>query len=452
MHTDHRRKSIGPSSHHRPETRGRARRALLVSLALLAAEAVGAGPVRAFQEPGAASPGADRLRVYLDCSRGACDEDLYRQEIRFVTWVREPQDAQVHVIQTSQDAGGGRRYTLDLIGRQDVAEMTDRYTHASSATDVEDEVVRALVHVLSLGLVRYAVAAGFGEALNVAVGEPPAGDVPGPGSVQEDPWDQWVFEVEADASYESEDLQESRQLGAGLSANRTTEAWKLNIRAQGEFERERFELSDRTEHNDQDSWSVSTFAVKSLGSHLGVGAEVSADNSTQLNRKLLLGLGSGLEYNYFPYAQSSRRVLFTRYIVSAERAQYQDTTVLGVLDETVFRHEVSVEYEAREPWGNASLGAGVRQYLDRPDAWSLNVEAFLRYRIFRGLAVVLDAEYERVRDQIYLSEEELSDEDVLLGRRRLPTASRTDIGIGLSYSFGSIFNDVVNERFRFGIF
>lgn len=412
--------------------------------------------------------GEDALRVYLDCASGwghgggVCDSDLYRQQITFVHWVREPQDAQLHVILTSQNAGGGgTRYTLDFLGREDLEGMEDRFTYASSVTDVQDETVRGLIHTMRLGLVRYAGAAGFGSALDVRAADPEtaarAEEAARQLSPADDPWDFWVFNIDANASVESEDLQDSKEVGFGVSANRTTEGWKLNVQASGNFERETYEIPEddgsvREITNDQDRWNVSGFAVKSLNGHVGLGAELSADNSTQLNRDLRLGFGTGVEYNFFPYAESNRRVFLARYVVSTEAIQYQDTTIFEQLEETVYRHEVRIEYDAREPWGNASLGTGVSQYLDRTDAWSFDLRGSVRYRLFRGFSVNVNGEYREVRDQIYLSKEELSDEDILLGRRQLPTEAELQFRVGFSYSFGSIFNNAVNERFRRGVF
>lgn len=444
----------------RPEPRFR-RLLRAAALALAVATVPGIQPAVA-QEPGPPTD-ATSLRVFLDCSGGRgwaphCDGDLYRQEITFVDWVREPQDAHVHVILTTQGAGGGgSRYTLDFLGRGSLEGMGDEYTYTSSVTDVESETVEGLLRTMRLGLVRFALAAGYGDRLAVELRAPAEGEEPGeeggPVSPEEDPWNFWVFDIDADVSYESEDLQESQEYGFGVSANRTTEAWKFNVRANGSFERETFELpeEDRVVHNDQDRWNVSAFAVKSLGEHWGVGAELAADNSTRLNRDLLVGFSSGIEYDYFPYAQSNRRVLLARYIVSVENVQYQDTTVFDLLEETVYRHELGLDYEAREPWGNANIGAGISQYLDRTDAWSFDVRGFVRYRLFRGFSINVNGEYREVHDQIYLSKEELSDEDVLLGRRSLPTESQIEFRVGLSYSFGSIFNNAVNERFSRGL-
>jgi hypothetical protein len=71
----------------------------------------------------------------------------------------------------------------------------------------------------------------------------------------------------------------------------------------------------------------------------------------------------------------------------------------------------------------------------------------MSFRIFRGLEWNINGNISRIRDQIYIPLEELSDEDILLGRRQLPTDSSLEISTGLSFTFGSIFNNVVNNRF-----
>jgi hypothetical protein len=438
--------------------RRRATRGVVLGLAV-ALSAVVASPARVVAQDVPATAERAALRVYLDCSgRRVCNSSLYRQQITFVNWVREPQDAHVLVILTSQDSGGGTRYTLDFLGQDDLEGMEDQFVYDALVTDVQDETIQGLVRTLGLGLVRYMTASGLSEGIEIAVGEEEeAAEANGQQvSPEDDPWDFWVFDIDTDASYQSEDLQTQKDLGFGVNANRTTDAWRFNLRADGDFEREEFELPEddgtiTTVTNYQDSWNLSALAVKTLGAHWGGGAELVADNSTQLNRDLLVGIGVGIEYNYFPYSESNRRVLLARYVVNSSRVAYQDTTVFDMLEETVVQHEVSLNYEAREPWGNAEIGMGLSQHLDRADAWSFDMSGDIRYRVFRGFSVNIEGRYRRVHDQIYLSKEDLSEEDILLGRRRLPTESELEFQIGVSYSFGSIFNNAVNERLRWGI-
>ena len=53
-------------------------------------------------------------------------------------------------------------------------------------------------------------------------------------------------------------------------------------------------------------------------------------------------------------------------------------------------------------------------------------------------------------DQLYVPFEELTDEELLTGVRQAATDKRYFIFVGLSYRFGSIFNNIVNNRFPGG--
>lgn len=413
------------------------------------------------QPPGSVDGGQVRssaLRVFIDCTSRRCDREQFRQEIEFVNWVREPEDAQVYILMTDERSGaGGFRYTFDFEGRGALAGMSDQLRHTSSVSDVDDEVRESLRRTLALGLVRYVAQAGLAANVDVlAVSAVGGGARPlqagsDDASPQSDPWDFWVFNVNGNAAISEQDTRSSKQYGFSLNANRTTEDWKLNFRTSGNFRRDDFELADTTIENNQDNFDASVFAVKSLGEHWGVGAEIEADNSTRLNRDLLIALGTGIEYNFFPFSESNRHIFLARYVVSGERVNYADTTIFGILEETVYRHELAVEYEERGPWGNVNLNAGVSQFLDRTDFYSVQVGGFARYRLFRGFSINVSGQYEVVRDQIFLPVQELSDEDILLGRVTLPTDSEFTIRVGFGYSFGSIFNNAVNTRFRRGV-
>jgi hypothetical protein len=65
----------------------------------------------------------------------------------------------------------------------------------------------------------------------------------------------------------------------------------------------------------------------------------------------------------------------------------------------------------------------------------------------KGLQLNLFGSYGRVRDQLYLPREGATDEEVLLRLRQLQTSYRYFFSVGLSYTFGSLFNNIVNPRF-----
>jgi hypothetical protein len=54
----------------------------------------------------------------------------------------------------------------------------------------------------------------------------------------------------------------------------------------------------------------------------------------------------------------------------------------------------------------------------------------------------------RIRNQLYLPRGEATDEEILVRQRQLATSYQYYISVGFSYSFGSIYNNVVNTRFQ----
>ena len=385
------------------------------------------------------------VRVFLDCASPNCDSREFRTEIGFVEWVTEQAAADVHVLMTSQDAGGGTQYIFDFLGRQALQGVDDRLTHTSSDTDTRVEVLEGLTGVLKAGLVRYMAHQGLARGLTIQ--GPELGDAVPVSTPERDPWNFWVFRVGADFEASGEDLESSRELRMDVSANRTTAEWKLEFGAQGNFQRERFDLDDRVVHNDTDDWQVAVLAVRSVARHWSAGTEMETSTSTRLNRNFAGRTALALEWNYYPYEQANRRQLVAHLQLGLSRVQYEELTVFDKMEETLADGRFSVAYDVRQPWGNASAVVQFSSYLHDLSKNRLSLNSGLSFRIFRGLELDLEAEYDYVQDQIYLSAEDLDDDDILTGRRALPTDSQYEFSVGLSYRFGSVFNTVVNNRF-----
>ena len=67
--------------------------------------------------------------------------------------------------------------------------------------------------------------------------------------------------------------------------------------------------------------------------------------------------------------------------------------------------------------------------------------------LFKGLSFNMLARYDKVNDQLSLRKGTASTEEILLRQRQLGTDHSYSFAVGVSYSFGSIFNTVVNPRF-----
>lgn len=395
-------------------------------------------------------------RVFLDChARRSCDFDHFRTEIRFVSWVLDRSDADVHVILTATGAGaGGFQYTLDFIGLREMQGIDDQLTYTSHGQDVEAETRDGITQALRLGLIRYGVETGQGRRFAIGWEGNGTGASGAAGMVENgegeayDPWNYWTFRVGLSGNLDLQETRTESRLNPSLGADRVTENWKVNTSLWANLRRDRRQLSDGSEiRNDQNSWRASLLVVRSISNHLSVGADVGGSNSIRNNQRRRVGLAPAVEYNYYPYAEATRRQFIAHYQVGMEHSAYYEETVFGVTEETVPIHRLQVQYRAREQWGNAGVGFESSQYMHGGGLYNVGVSADLSYRITRGLEFNVSAGAAWVNDNIHTPADAIPDEDILLGRQSLPSSYAYEASIGLNYRFGSSFANVVNNRF-----
>jgi hypothetical protein len=400
------------------------------------------------------------LEVYLQCHDGrACDTEYFRQELTFVNWMLEPQDADVHIIVTTQrTGGGGRRFSLEFLGRDGFAGQDEELTYTSDATDTSDETRRGLLREIKLGLVPYLVATPLARNLDV-VYEPPVGAPRPTTSPTQDPWKGWVFRVSGGGSARGESSIRRYTYNGNFSAGRTTDQWRVRWRMSGAKQHQEYDATeeqisgvdttfyDTTYVTEQHSYNTSAFAAFSLAEHWSVGAQARASSASFTNRKLVLEAGPALEYSIFPYEEASSRQLLLVYQLTGSRVEYDQRTIFNKLQESLLRESLSFSLDATQPWGDAGGALHASHYLKDPaDLFSLGFFGRLGLRIFRGLDLNLHGNVNLVRDQLYLPAESQSVTDILLQRQQLATDYQYSLSVGLSYRFGSKFNNIVNPR------
>ncbi len=402
------------------------------------------------QEEGAQSRNG-ALRIYLECATWGCDSRHFRTEITFVSWVRDVQDSQLHVIMTSQSTGSGREYVLDFLGREELEGYEEQLTYSHSGTDTDDERTRGLTGVLAVGLAQASIAAGYQGPFTVMAEDYPGTEVPDlPPGLQgevDDPWDYWVFSIGGNVEVEAESRQDEESFSGRFSADRTTEKWKIDIGAYGSFSTRDVELSEGTRTYDRESWAGSARVAYSVAERWSVGVEMGSNASTSRNVDLSVAGGGGLEYSFFPYREWTRRRMTLQLLTFARYYNYEERTIFEKLSETVPEASLRWSLGFRQPWGNANFGASAQTLLNDFDKNSVEVGGRLSFRITRGLEWNISGDYERVRDQLYISAEGVSDEEVLIRLRELQTDYEFSLRTGLSFTFGSIYNNIVNNRF-----
>lgn len=423
---------------------------LLILVASFAALPFPADSARAQAPPDSAAFGQSQLRVFLDCPGNVCDASHIRREIGFVSWVRDRQASDVQVLVTRQPtSGGGERITFDFLGRDRFEGEEKRLSYTASPSEPEHDTRSAIVRFLEQGLVGFVARTPTGEQIEISyTGEASETEAL---RLEDDPWNRWVFETSASTFLNGGGRRTRYNLDGGMSANRTTELWKIDLGVSGNYQRSRFLIprdGDTTEVvTTEERYSVRALTVNSLSSHWSVGGFGSVRHSTRRNQEVAASFGPAIEYNLFPYSESTRRQLTVLYSLTGNAYDYQTPTIFDRLSEERLRHTVNVSLDVTEPWGQVGVSLEGRHFLDDIEQNRVTLSGNLSLQIVEGLSLSAFGSGSRVRDQIYLSRRDVDPEDVFTGQREFATDFEYFARVGLSYTFGSDLSDVVNTRF-----
>ncbi|HET6765190.1 MAG TPA: hypothetical protein VFH27_16000 [Longimicrobiaceae bacterium] len=387
-----------------------------------------------------------QVRLFLDCSGFYCEPDFYQTEIPFVSHVRDRSDADVHVLVTRQETGtGATEYTLAFLGqgRFQRADLTLRRVVEANAS--EDRARQTLAQAVKLGLARYVAESPQGTQMRVTY-EAPAQKAAA--ATAADPWNHWTFRVDGNAFLNGEESYANRSLYTSAVASRTTALWKLRLGTNVSESRSRYDVDSATTYvNSQRGRSAEALLVRSVTGHLSVGATASVSRSTYLNQRLAARVAPAVELDLFPYSESTRRQVTLRYSVGPAWFTYEQPTIFERTSDRRMQHTLRTSVVARQPWGSVNASVQGQQFLDNLRQNRLEVGGGTELNLVRGLSLNVYGQYERLRDQLYLPAGEASEDEILLRRRQLATGFSYYTSIGLSYTFGSRFNTIVNPRF-----
>jgi len=263
-----------------------------------------------------------------------------------------------------------------------------------------------------------------------------------------DPWHNWVFVLSANGNFSGEASAMSSYINGQVSASRVTEDWKLRVAVSGNRDHGTYKLDDTTTIvSHSSSYFATGLVARSMGEHWTSGVQSSARSSTVDNEDLILQVGPAVEYDFFKYSESTRRLLTLQYGISVVRARYGDTTVYDKLGESLMTQRLTLALSAQQPRGSENVGVTGTTYLHDLSKNRAEIFGGASVRLVKGLSVNFFGNYSRVRDQLSLAKGNVSEEELLLRLRQLKTNYRYFIFTRLSYTFGSIFNNIVNPRF-----
>lgn len=231
-----------------------------------------------------------------------------------------------------------------------------------------------------------------------------------------------------------------------MRAERVTEMWRIRSTFYGNGNSFRLVNDGEDFETSQSAKGGYVSVVRSLGPHFSAGISTSYNTSTFNNIASSISLRPAFEYNLFPYSEVSRRELTIAYRVGPYFRQYDEVTIYDQIAEDLWRSSLSLNLRMRQPWGNVFAGLTGSHYFHDLGKNRVELDVNTNLRIYKGLNLRLGGAFELIRDQLSLAKGDASLEDILLQQKQIAKGFESSMYVGVSYTFGSIFNNVVNTR------
>ncbi|NEW80404.1 MAG: hypothetical protein GZ086_13480 [Gelidibacter sp.] len=383
------------------------------------------------------------LKIFLNCNY--CDITYIKQNLDYVEFVRDQKDADVHLLfRTQVNGSGGTIYEIEFIGQNNYSEVQDKLTFSTNSDSTDSEIREMILKYTKLGLVRYWLKNGTHDKISVEM-KKKEDDV----KEQKDVWNNWVFDIGLRGHFYGQESNKTQNFNFSVTAKQVTDKNKFYLRGSSSDSRSVYTFDGTDIISSQKSSNLTLYDVVSINNHWSTGVFAEAGKSTYRNKAFYASLKPAIEYNFFSYEESSKKQLTLAYKVGGIHTNYNERTIFNKEKEFLWEHNLSLGGSIKQKWGSISSQASYESFLKDP---SLNAFSFYlgtNFRIVKGLSVNVSGNYDITNNQINLAAGDLSLEELLLSQKQVKSGYNYFFSVGLNYSFGSMFNTIVNPRFNF---
>lgn len=383
----------------------------------------------------------DAINIFL--SGNITDLDYLKQEINFINYVRDTKDADVSVMITRRTAAnGGSEYSIIYEGLKKFKAKNDTLTFFTNSDATNDEIRQKQINFLKIGLIQYISHSPMINDIKIDYTKNLENVVP------VDKWNSWVFDLSCSLYSSLESTYKHYNLQSNASANRITEKWKIKFNSSYSFNNSVYIFPDDTITSPTKSYSFYNLMAKSIGKHWAIGEKIQLGKSTYSNKQIFTSFLPTIEYNIFPYSKSNIIQWRFQYSIGPNYFKYIDTTIFNKTEEFIFSQSLNTGFDIKKKWGSTSISIGYSSFLPDLSKNKISIGVDLDVRIFAGFSIFIYGSYQIIHDQIYLPKLDLSYEEILLRQQQTSTNYSFWTMFGFSYTFGSIYNNVVNPRFN----
>ncbi len=197
-------------------------------------------------------------------------------------------------------------------------------------------------------------------------------------------------------------------LYGSISANKVTSELKINLSIYGNYNESKFDYGDLYYTSISRGNGASYLIVSSLSDHWSAGGYVSIYSSTYNNTRFSFSEAPAIEYNLYPYSESTRRQLRFLYKVGFAYIKYEKETIYDQEHESLCNHSLLVSYTIKEPWGSAGVSVQGSNYFHYWNKYALSLFGELSFRLIQGLLLDIDGNISKTHDQLSLPKGEIS--------------------------------------------
>ncbi len=385
---------------------------------------------------------AEEITVFLDCS--FCNENQMKREMDYLNFAVDALRSDVHVFLTQQFLPtGARQYNIELIGQDKWEGEKVSFSFVSEPQMTSLELNELIISKIKIGLVPFLVKTTLAESMEVNIEKRQSSAQTLPASTF---WSNFIYELGGRFEFDSEAARKKTEFRFNLDIDNVSPEWRTRIRSFFHYIEQNITTNDETVTSIRKRNYNAISTVKSVNNNISAGLFSSYYIDNFRNLESSLWLAPALEYSFFSYDDVPSREFTVAYRIGYVKQDYLEETIYGQLEEGLYRHMLDIDLRMRRPWGSVFAGISGSNYLDD---WSKNRVSFngnLSFRVFKGLSVQFGGNYEIINDQISLAKGEATLEDIALSVRQAATNFESGMNVGINYTFGALYNNVINTR------
>lgn len=385
------------------------------------------------------------LKVFLICE--SCDQDFFKNEIGHLYFVRDQRLADFTVLFRNIETGsGGREITLDFSGNgiyQDI-KHAERFNTLPNMS--ENDVRMGLLQVFHKGALHYLVRSPMAPLITYKVEGLSKSE---PADSIKDKWNLWIFNIDGSVNGSGQEYTSNMSYNGSFSANRTSEKNLFEAGFWYWSNHSTYQIDPATKiKSDIQSYGLYSQNAISIGKHWAAGYNTGLYSSTVSNMRDNTDLTAVVEYNVFPYSEATKRQLRFNYRAGFRVVNFYELTYRNKFHDLFATQSLTMRYRLVEKWGNIGVSIGAAHLFSKEHFYSVNISPSISWNVLKGLNFNVGGNFSIVRDQYFLRMDEVSSEEILTGQAQLKSAYNFFIYTGFNYSFGSMYNNVVNVRFQ----